>query len=425
MDVDGNRRKRKRKKKAKYFVSLLVVLALSLFFAIYDFSYSKYVVEKDVLEDSIICKAVFLENSKIYKSAHTGKVEFFKKENSKIKRGITIAKTYATNEDGMQKKLDELDDQIEKIETNAIKKELLKGDIQKSEKVIVLVMDEIQKCLLNGEYQKAKELKQELVQGVDKYSKISGDDSFKQVTVEQLTKQKQDIIDRMKDNSKTYYSQNVGIISFKFDGLEDEYDINNVLNKKVEEFNIEESKFSDTNKIETIQMGQPIFKIADNNNWYIGCKLKKESINGIVAGKNIDIRMQDSRVLSARVHKIVEQDDMALVIFRFSSYYYEYISKRCENIQIIKKQYSGLKIPIESIVKRGEIEGVYVCNVSNIVKFVPVKVLYKNDKTAIVVSDKYTVSKEGTDEKTTISTIRMYDEIILKPEKVKKSDIVG
>ncbi|WDV47591.1 HlyD family efflux transporter periplasmic adaptor subunit [Clostridiaceae bacterium M8S5] len=427
MDLDENRKKRKKKKlMIKIYSAVVIALVVFvLFITVYDFGYKKYVAKLDILEDTIKCDSVIIENSIVYKSNHTGTVNYFKNEGDKISKGILLARTYATNEDDMQSKLDELNKQIKKIESNSIKSEILSSDIKKSEKIINYIVKDLQESLLNGDFKKAKEIKSQLVEGVDKHNKITGNDSYKNVTVSTLVKQKENIIKQMQSNTKNYYSKNVGIISYLIDGLESTFTLENILNTQVDKIEITDSKPINNKEIEKVKIGQPVLKVAYNNKWYIGCKLKKESINGIKEGNNIDIRFNDKIRLKAVVYKIKEQGDNALVIFSFDDYYYKVYKNRFNKVDIIKSSNKGLKIPIDSIIEREGKKGVFVSNVSNIVKFVPIKILYQNDEFAIVKQKYFYVKQKETDKAEKIDTIRLYDQIIQRPDKVKEKDILN
>ncbi|WP_156456453.1 HlyD family efflux transporter periplasmic adaptor subunit [Abyssisolibacter fermentans] len=426
MDLDIYKRKRQRRKFIKiiFCSALLLYLFFVIFSTFYGFGSKKYVAKVDVLEDVVECDAVLIDSSVVYKAKQTGTIKYYKDEGERIKKGVTLARIYSTNEEELQNKLNDINTQIQKLQSNSIKKGILKGDLDKSEKLLNYMINDLQDSLLNKDFNKAKLLKNQLINGIDKHSKISGNDAYTEVTLSQLIKEKENIINQMQNTTRNYYSQNVGLISYKLDGLEEVYTLDNVMNMAIDKFDIEQSEIIDNNEITTIKAGQAMFKISNNNKWYIACKVNKSSINGIIEGKNINIRLDNKLILKSYVYKIKEQDDEALLIFQFDNYYYEFYQNRHMKIEIIKTSNEGLKIPISTIIQKDDLKGVYVSNINNIVRFMPIEIIYQNDEFAVVKDRYIEIIDKKTNETKNVKTIKMYDEIILNPEKVKDFEII-
>jgi hypothetical protein len=85
---------------------------------------------------------------------------------------------------------------------------------------------------------------------------------------------------------------------------------------------------------------------------------------------------------------------------------------RVAEFDIIYKSIEGIKIPKSSIVKKDNVEGVYIVSETGSAKFIEIKgTSYENEE--FIVIDYYKNEIEG------VKTIDIYDEIILEPKKVK------
>ncbi len=98
--------------------------------------------------------------------------------------------------------------------------------------------------------------------------------------------------------------------------------------------------------------------------------------------------------------------------------------ERFVNFDIIKYKHNGYKIPTKAIVEKDGIKGVYIKEISGIVKFKPVEIIKEEDKFVYVSSgENNTIVIKGGQDKP-VKTITVFDEILLNTKGVKEGIIV-
>lgn len=216
----------------------------------------------------------------------------------------------------------------------------------------------------------------------------------------------------------SYYSQERGVISYYYDGLERVYTPQNMQS-------ITESD-SKTDKEENYQLkkcaegnaegGSPIFKVVDNTAWYIVCWVDADEADSWAIGKEVTVEFEGSDQVKMEVYQCNSQGEKTQLILSCNRYYEKFDRIRMGECRIIKSSRSGIIIETDSITEEDGVTGVYVVSKKlDKTSFVPVKILLTSgDET--VVEKNYFVNEDG--EK--VSTIENYDEILKKPKGAEK-----
>ena len=132
--------------------------------------------------------------------------------------------------------------------------------------------------------------------------------------------------------------------------------------------------------------------------------------------QKVIIRDKNNQI-NAKVHNIYTKNDKNVVVFEISEQNIEINDTRVAEFDIIYKSIEGIKIPKSSIVKKDNVEGVYIVSETGSAKFTEIKgTSYENEE--FIVIDYYKNEIEG------VKTIDIYDEIILEPKKVKNGLVV-
>ena len=219
-----------------------------------------------------------------------------------------------------------------------------------------------------------------------------------------------------------YYSQQKGIVSYYYDGLEAVYtpekmqSITEETLKKLKE-NSEEYKVKKCEG-KSVETGAPIFKIVDNKEWYLVCWLGADEAKGYEVGKQITVEFSDGQQIKMNILQTSSQGDNMQLILSCNRYYEKFDRIRTGTCRLIKASRNGIILDTDSIVEEDGQQGVYVMS-KQLEKssFVPVKVLLTDgDKT--VVEKNYFVNEEG--EK--VLTVENYDEIVKEPDTAQKTE---
>ncbi|MBP3906901.1 MAG: hypothetical protein J6D12_07270, partial [Peptostreptococcaceae bacterium] len=144
--------------------------------------------------------------------------------------------------------------------------------------------------------------------------------------------------------------------------------------------------------------------------------VEENEIMNFKENNSVIIRDKNNQI-NAKVHNIYTKNDKNVVVFEISEQNIEINDTRVAEFDIIYKSIEGIKIPKSSIVKKDNVEGVYIVSETGSAKFIEIKgTSYENEE--FIVIDYYKNEIEG------VKTIDIYDEIILEPKKVKNGLVV-
>lgn len=219
-----------------------------------------------------------------------------------------------------------------------------------------------------------------------------------------------------------HYSQQKGIVSYYYDGLEGVYTPENMqtITEADLELTDEEKQTYAVRECsqDIVESGSPIFKIVDNKEWYLVCWLSAAEAEDIEAGRSITVEFVDGKQLKMKVMQVNPQGQNRQLILSCNRYYEKFDSIRSGTCRLIKSSKSGIIVDSDSIVEEDGQKGVYVMSKQlDEASFVPVKVLLSHgDKT--VVEKNYFINVE--DQK--VSTVENYDEILKKPPTAEEAE---
>ena len=219
-----------------------------------------------------------------------------------------------------------------------------------------------------------------------------------------------------------HYSQQKGIVSYYYDGLEGVYTPENMqtITEADLELTDEEKQTYAVRECSqgTVESGSPIFKIVDNKEWYLVCWLSAAEAEDIEAGRSITVEFVDGKQLKMKVMQVNPQGQNRQLILSCNRYYEKFDRIRSGTCRLIKSSKSGIIVDSDSIVEEDGQKGVYVMSKQlDEASFVPVKVLLSHgDKT--VVEKNYFINVEGQK----VSTVENYDEILKKPPTAEEAE---
>ena len=219
-----------------------------------------------------------------------------------------------------------------------------------------------------------------------------------------------------------HYSQQKGIVSYYYDGLEGVYTPENMqtITEADLELTDEEKQTYAVRECSqgTVESGSPIFKIVDNKEWYLVCWLSAAEAEDIEAGRSITVEFDDGKQLKMKVMQVNPQGQNRQLILSCNRYYEKFDSIRSGTCRLIKSSKSGIIVDSDSIVEEDGQKGVYVMSKQlDEASFVPVKVLLSHGDKAVVEKN-YFINAEGQK----VSTVENYDEILKKPPTAEEAE---
>lgn len=424
-------KKRSKKKKIRIF-SIAFVFIYLIFRSVpvlHASTLKTAIVEEGILEDKIKLKGFIVKDERVYSAEGKGRIKLYKKEGERVKLGTKIAQvSLLDNNSFLREELKEVNKKIDSIEKIAKENKTMKSDKNKVNKNTNKVLDEIQDQIVYENYEEIPDLKKELYSFLGKQESIDGKNTLASQTLENLQKKKEKLIKEIANNTIDYISKESGIVSYKIDGIENLYSTENILNYNIDDIKELESQIN----IKTMKDGDKVnvkdklFKIVDNHNWYILVQVDNiKTISPLKEGDNISAFIDnDDQKLKGKILKINRKGRQAVVVINFNSFFHNYYDKRIVDVELVKSRHEGLKIPIKSISEKDGIKGVYIKDISGIIRFRPIELLGKNEEYAIISSgDKNNNIKiEGSDD--LVKTVKIFDEILLSNRKIREGQIV-
>ncbi|WP_077367310.1 HlyD family efflux transporter periplasmic adaptor subunit [Anaerosalibacter sp. Marseille-P3206] len=420
------KRQKKRKLRAFFISFVLIYLLFRSVPVLYASNIKTTLVEKGSIEESIDLKAVIIRNERLYKSDGEGKINILKDEGERVKVGAKIAEvTLDSDQSALKTKLNEVNEKIDSIE-KINKENKINDDTKKAIQNTEELLEKIQQKVAEGDYDEVNSLKEQLYASMGKQAVVSGDDTLANQSLEQLNIEKERLIKEIKNNTINYFSQEAGIVSFKIDGLEEVFNGKNINEYSIDDMKKAEEKIRKIEKGDKVGVGDTIFKIMDNYNWYIMAATDEaKKLDGLEKGNFVTFVINNNdKPIRGRLVKVQSNKGQAFIVVKFDKFFHDYYDLRNVDVKIIKSSNEGLKIPLKAISEKEGISGVYIKDTSGIIKFRPIKILGQNDDFAIVSkgdSNSY-IDAKGSDKK--VRTVKLFDEILLSGGKVKEGQIV-
>lgn len=381
------------------------------------------------IEEFVSSKAIILKDEFVYKSEVQGSVSLLKQEGEKVGRGIQVAKINRVDGSSYSKELEELDKQIEILKKTSKGKDILNKDKEKIHDNIDMIIDELQNSVLSGNYTEAFIYKDTLLGSIDKQHLVTGQKNLMSQSLDSLLEKKNQIIKNMEGSDIISYSSKAGIVSYELDGLEDIFTVNKIDEYKPSDFRIIEVNKTDLAEKKEVKYGEPVYKIINNFTWYMMTEIDAKDMDKLEEGKIIYIRINngDKKIIS-RIVKLAKENDKYFMILKLTEYFHEYYNERYLDVQIIKNTFEGLMIPNKSITEKDGIKGVYIKDISGIVKFRPIKILTSDDEHTIVsegVGNYSLIELNINGETQQFSTVKMFDEVFINGSKIKEGLIIN
>lgn len=371
------------------------------------------VVSNEKIEEYITTKGLLIRDEYIINSTMTGNIEAYFKEGDKVKNLDKVAYVYNNNIDEANfKELESLEKEVIQIEEG--QSSIIKADVDKVNKKIEKNKDNIQTKLIQGKLGISKEVVELEEHIKDKNKLLKSDLNSKPIInkKEEINK----LNNKIEKNSDILQTNKSGIISYKFDGNESKYNIDNISELNIDDIEYTENEYIDILNEGVIKHGQPIARIINNIKQYLAIVVEENEIMNFKENNSVIIRDKNNQI-NAKVHNIYTKNDKNVVVLEISEQNIEINDTRVAEFDIIYKSIEGIKIPKSSIVKKDNVEGVYIVSETGSAKFIEIKgTSYENEE--FIVIDYYKNEIEG------VKTIDIYDEIILEPKKVKNGLVV-
>ncbi len=345
---------------------LLGVIALTIF-AIAGYGIAYLVIPVNSIELSeythtvdLVCDDAFIvRDETVYYSTSDGTVYNIVADGDRVSENLTICTTYnsAVPYDTL-KKLQTVDSKIDKLRTQSANANLYKTDATSIENEIAAKMDEVISLAVTNSIEDIHEIREDInalrTEGSTNISAKINALEIDRINIESnIAAAKTDTV-----------ADRAGIFSSYIDGLESvltperitEYTPDYIRSLKAQETDFTNGK--------SVITGDPMCKVMNNHSWYILAIANADNSAKLKDIKSATIRFPNLSGSSAK-GKLVYQsapdaNGDSLFMFRIQTYLESAFSFRNIDAQIIFSEYSGYKVPTDSIHTGNSINEYYV-----------------------------------------------------------------
>ncbi|MBZ4646551.1 MAG: hypothetical protein JG777_2040 [Clostridia bacterium] len=367
-----------------------------------------------ILEDCESTTGYIIREEKLLYSNVAGSFDGIAKEGERIAKGSKVATVYKNHVDPkIQEAIKRINERIADINNNQAKNDIFSEDLQKLEKQISNKINEVINISYDHKSAKLFQIKEDINKILDKKLIISGEKGASGQNLEALKKEKENYENQLRSSKVDLITEVSGILSYNIDGMEQI-----LVPEKINEF-----KPSDFQSLDNInfnsktegKVGQPVAKIIDNFEWYIGFLMDAKKIYPLKVGDKVNVRFKDIKntVVDASVYYISSEEKGKAVVVLSSNKYIDSMHEiRKVNIDIIKQAYSGFKIPVSAVRVQNGKTGVYIIK-DRVARFREIEILFKNNDFAIVKENN--LNDNG---------LLLYDEVITKSNNIEEGKLI-
>lgn len=207
-----------------------------------------------------------------------------------------------------------------------------------------------------------------------------------------------------------------GVFSKTIDGYEDYFTTDRMLS--IKRNTVEGIHFDpvDLDRDYAVK-GEPVFKISNDDRWYILCWVDSDTAEAYTEGRKVSIQLSDGTV-DASVYKVKKDGDDYRVLFYSDMYYESFAGTRKDDIKIITSDNSGLLVKNKCIVQKNGQKGVYVRNKNGDDTFTRIQIIASDDKESVI-EDATFIDEDGNQ----VYTVDVYDEVLKHPKGALEKDL--
>ncbi len=352
-------------------------------------------------------RALVMCNEVIVNSYNTGSFTPLIADGERVKKGQIIGQLQieADSEDTVA------DDQTQ---LSVIDEATLQADVE-------LLYDKLVEALRNNNHILAKSLKNDLDMKLDRLKKLidANSDSAYLESVQQVDTIGQ--ADAEVGQIIEIPANMAGVVSYYFDGYEQ---LINYQNRYKIDYDtlFDESIAPATGNMTTISAGGDIFKLVNNIVWYVACEVDVKDIDDFKLNSEVQVKYNGSTI-KAVVNDVFQAGSKGIMILEMQQYQEGVHRQRSIEIDLIREQVRGIKVPNSALLMRDGEQGVFTVDINGALLYTPVKVLASDSEFVVVQEGSFQV--EGTDGE----LVRRYslnhgDKIVIDAAEYKEGDII-
>jgi len=393
-------KKRRRPKYGRIFISIVVLILIVYFvvklgYSLFIKEYTTYLVDYGTLNIEYEYNALLIKNEIVVTTNSGGKITYFINEGDLVKKNTNVAEIF--------------NDGSELISEDTTDLEIIQNQVEFDytvlESDIVNLKDQIIDSIKAQNFQEIPSLKRNLTLKLDKLEKLEGENKFLSNRTNMYSTKEMGTGALKVGQKVILESPADAIISYNLDGFETILTVDNIYD--LDYVALMDEPINSISMIKSqIEVSQPAFKLVDQSTFYLAVIIENDEADTFKNMGELSVRINDT-LIPGFVYDVFSSGDKSVAVVRVNDYEAYLYDQRKVTCDLIKDNYKGLKIHIDSIVSIEGRIGVYVVDDSRKLKFTPVKVLGYDDAYAVVQNEQFYDKDYGI-----VRSVSIYDEII-------------
>lgn len=421
-------RKIKRRKREKRYRRLILIIGIILLIILVSSLINKRIKTITASEEVFLkeeeLQGVVIKDETVFK-VNDNKIDIDDNEGKIIPVGTKIStSSYLKDLDLLNKDLEKINSVISSIEENE-EKDYYENNQKDLTNDYENEVSKLQEIIYLEDYSSIKNLKKDIISINKDLKETTYNSEFLGENIDSL-KDKRDKLGKEINKKDSFdHSPVSGIVSYDIDGYENEFrakSFEGYTFNKLKIPNEEINKSGQTKKKSDVNG----FKVIDNLEWYLALKVDdRKDLKEYKIGEELFINypLEDGHIeLNGDIVSINNSSNKAVIVLKFNKYLHDFYNSRFPKVKLIEEKVEGFKIPNKVIINNKGKKGVFIKDFSGIVKFKPIKIIsVVDDYTYIYKGDDGIINLDDGKE---ISTISIFDEILVKPYKYKEGQIL-
>lgn len=415
------------KKVGIYILSFILSLGILFYFGYHIWhSFTKEVETEPALqmtyEDTLACEGyIFRAETVLENAGGTGSIVSSVLEGEHIRKTGEVAKLYSDYSPDTVAKISEIEKQIDLLSRYQSSESVSLKDTSGIDREIFQLLTEMRGCTDRGDARGSLSLKQSLIAALGEKALLTGNNSSIGSQIVELEKEKATLTKKLGSLIKTVYTPVSGYYYSETDGYE------NVFRSEL----LEETTISELRELLASEPGEKgsAGKTVTVSRWYLVCMLPPEEKNTYKAGGDCNVNFKNADItLQMDVETVLSDDEGTAVILSTNKMPSGFDFRRVQDVELVKAEYTGLKVPASAIRMINGETGVYVLDVVT-VRFRTAEIIYSTDNSYIVRLPEDTDEPESEEEEEEAAkktpALRLHDNIIIEGKGLYEGRVIG
>lgn len=347
------------------------------------------------------------------------------REGEHIRKNGEVAKLYSDFSPDTVSRISQIEDQIALLSTIKSESGMSLQDTAKTDKEIFSVLSMIREYSAEGNAKKAVDLRKELISSVSKRALLTGSYSDIDSQIAALEKEKAELVGRLGSLIGTVYTPTSGFYYSETDGYEEIFQASL----------LEGITLTDLRSLLDSQPAnlQCAGKTVTLSRWYLVCMMDEREKNTYAPGSTCKVSFKgNDMTLNMDVENVLYDKDGACIILSSDRMPEGFDFARNQDVELVKCEYSGIKIPLNAVRMINGRTGVYILDVST-VSFREINIIYKTENYYIaeMPDDTYILPEDDgadapiSEDESYVPPLRLYDSIITEGTGLYEGMVVG